>query len=199
MAKGQKIRFLGWFFLVLGIISVFWHVVVQDWRYAVWFCNHAMIIVGIAVLNRNRFWLTAMLNWALVPVSLWVIDFVGKLVFGVYIFKITEYMFVEPWWRHFLGFQHLFTIPLMLYALYLLGKPMKNAWVGTAFHGAVLWIISYFLITPDYNINCAHTSCVPMIIPQTPLYAVLWPIIAIAMFFITNWFLIWLALTSRRS
>lgn len=189
MKKEVKIRFLGWFFLFLGLISVFWHVVVQDWRYAVWFCNHAMIITGIALLNKNRFWLTAMLNWALIPVSLWVIDFVGKIIFGKFLFGITEYMFVEPWWKHFLGFQHLITVPLMLYALFLLRKPDKNAWIGTTFHGAVLWLISYFLITPDYNVNCVHETCVSFL--RSQYYVVLWPFVAVLMFLLTNWFLVW--------
>ena len=191
MAQSQKIRFLGWFFLVLGIISVFWHVIIQDWRYAVWFCNHAMIITGLAVLHKNKFWLTAMLNWALIPVSLWIIDFLGKLLFGTYLLRITEYMFVEQWWKHLLGYQHFITVPLMLYALWMLGRPAKNAWLGTTIHGAILWVISYFLITPDYNVNCAHTSCVPMLIPQVSWYPVLWVVVAVIMFFLTNWFLVW--------
>jgi hypothetical protein len=198
MKKVQKIRFLGWFFLVLGIVSVFWHVLIQDWRYAVWFCNHAMIVVGLAVLNKNKFWLTAMLNWAVIPVSLWMIDFLSKLLFGMYLFRITEYMFVEGWWRHLLGFQHLFTVPLMLYTLYLLGKPVKNAWLGTTLHGSILWIIAYFFITPDYNVNCAHETCVPAIIPGFAAYPYVWPFIAIVMFIVTNWFLVWVFRRVRR-
>ena len=79
----------------------------------------------------------------------------------------------------------------MLYALHLLGKPEKNAWLATTAHGAVLWIISYFFITPDYNVNCAHEPCLQLLTMQN--YAYVWPLIAVVMFFVTNWFLVWLS------
>lgn len=193
MAQQQKeavLDVLGWLFLALGILSVFWHTAFGRWQYAVWFCNHAMLIAGIAVLLRSRFWLTAMLNWALIPVSAWAIDFIARLFFGVFVFRITEYMFVDQWWKHLLSLQHLFTVPLMLYALHLLGKPSPRAWLGTGAYGLALWITSYFLITPDYNINCAHEACVPWL--ALPGYAFVWPLIALATFLATNLFLVWL-------
>jgi hypothetical protein len=175
---------LGWFFLVLGIVSVITHVFFGNWRYTVWFCNHSMIITGIAVLCRNRFWLTAMLNWSLIPLSLWTIDFIGKVVFNVSILGMTEYMFVGLGWMNIVGLQHLFTVPLMLYSLYLLGKPSPKAWLGTTLHAAILGVISYFFITADYNINCAHTACKPM--QWLPYYIVLWPVVAVLLFYISN-------------
>jgi hypothetical protein len=191
MAKKELILdILGWFFIALGLVSVISHVVFGNWRYAVWFCNHAMIITGIAVLCRNRFWLTAMLNWSLIPVSLWAIDFVGKVLFDVYIFGMTEYMFVGIGWMNIIGLQHLFTVPLMLYAMHLIGKPSQNAWLGTTLHAAILWVVSYFFITPDYNINCAHTACQPM--QWLPYYTVLWPVVAVLLFYISNKLLVWI-------
>lgn len=202
MVKHQKkeriLNILGWVFLALGIIAVIWFFGIRDWRYGVWFCNHAMIIVGLSVLKRNRFWLTAMLNIGLIPVSAWLIDFIGKLFFDVHLFGITRYMFEGSPWTHLISLQHLFTVPLMLYALYLLGKPHKNAWIGTSVYGAVLWFISYFFITPDYNINCVYSACPGL--PALPNYVMLFPIFAIAGFFLTNLFLVWLfsALAAKR-
>ncbi len=193
MAKSKKEKILdvlGWFFLALGLITFFWYALIRDWRYAVWFCNHAMIIVGLAILKRNRFWLTAMLNWALIPVGLWIIDFLVRLLFGVHLFRITEYMFQRPWWQDLLSLQHLVTVPLMLWAMYLLGRPHARAWLGTAIHGAVLWVISYFLISPDYNINCVYETCARVL--AIPNYVLWWPIIAVTIFFVTNKLLVWL-------
>ncbi len=187
--KERVLDFLGWLFLLLGIGSVIGHIVFQNWKYAVWFCNHAMIITGLAVLFRNRFWLTAMLNWAVIPVSVWAIDFIVRTVFGVFIFGVTTYMFEGPVWNNLMSLQHLFTVPLMLYTMYLLGKPAKNAWLGTTIHGIILWIISYYLITPDYNVNCVHHSCT--MLGWLPYYVILWPLIGILMFYVTNKFLVW--------
>ncbi len=189
MAKKERVLdILGLIFIVLGLISVISHVFFGNWRYAVWFCNHAMIIAGIAVLCRNRFWLTAMLNWALIPVGIWTIDFISALIFGYFPFGITQYMFEEP--VQIISLQHLFTVPLMLYAMHLLGKPARRAWVGTTIHGIIIWIISYFFITPDYNVNCAHHACT--LLKWLPYYVVLWPLVAVLMFFVTNKFLVWI-------
>ncbi|MEM4247172.1 MAG: hypothetical protein QXR48_00395 [Candidatus Woesearchaeota archaeon] len=188
MAKKERVlNFLGWIFIALGLVSVITHVVFGNWRYAVWFCNHAMIISGLAIMYKNRFWLTAMLNWSLIPVSMWTIDFVSKVLFGIFPFGITQYMFEGP--IQIISLQHLFTVPLMLYAMHLLGRPTKWAWLGTTAHGIILWIISYFFITPDYNVNCAHQACT--LLKGLPYYVALWPFIAILMFFVTNKFLVW--------
>lgn len=177
-------KYLGLFFILLGIITLFWHIFVLDWRYVFWFCNHAMLIVGWALLKKNRFWLTAMLNWSIIPVSLWVVDFLSKLLFGFYIFGITSYMFAQPFWKNIVSLQHLFTVPLMLYALWLVGKPHPRAWIGTTLHGTTLWLISYFFIRQDYNVNCVHKACVSFL--DWPNYAFWWIIVGITMFFATN-------------
>lgn len=188
MTKKERILdILGWIFLVLGLVSVSWYLFFSRWQYAVWFCNHAMIITGIAVLCRNRFWVTAMLNWSLIPVSIWAIDFISGVIFNYFPFGITQYMFEGP--LQIISLQHLFTVPLMLYTMHLLGKPAKWAWLGTTAHGIILWIISYFIITPDYNVNCVHTACT--LLKGLPYYTILWPLTAILMFFVTNWFLVW--------
>jgi hypothetical protein len=187
--KNRIIHSLGWFFLVLGTITAGWYALFSKWQYAFWFCNHAMIITGIAILKKNNYLLTAMLNWSLLPVSAWIIDFLSRLLFGIHPLGITEYMFFGNWWARLLSLQHLITVPLMLYALWLVGRPDKKAWAGTTIHGIILWMISYFLITPDYNVNCVHQACTT-ILQTLPAYQLLWPIIAFVMFFGTNWVLV---------
>lgn len=182
---------LGWVFLAMGITSVVWHVGFLKWQYAVWFCNHSMLITGTAVLLRNRFWLTAMLNWSVVPITIWVVDFIGKVLFNTHIFNVTNYMFEGPSWGHIISMQHLFAVPLMLYALILMGKPNKWAWLGTLLQSAILFVLSYFYITPDYNINCVHTACISWL-EWLPAYPAAWFILTALMFFATNWALVWI-------
>lgn len=192
MAKKEVILdALGCIFLAMGITSVVFHVFFQRWEYAVWFCNHSMLITGTAVLLRNRFWLTAMLNWSVVPITIWVVDFTGKVFFNAYVFKVTEYMFEGPVLGHIISMQHLFAVPLMLYALFLMGKPHKWAWLGTLLQSSILFVLSYFFITPDYNINCTHTACISWL-NNLPYYPVSWFILTAVMFFATNWLLVWI-------
>lgn len=160
------------------------------WQYVVWFCNHAMLIVGLSLLFKNRFWLTAMLNWAIIPVTLWAVDFLSKVLFGVFPFKVTDYLFEGPFWLHVISLQHLITVPLMLYAMWLLGRPHKWAWTGTALHGMLLLFISYFFIRPDFNVLCAHSSCVPSIVPDGPYYLLRWTLTSAGIFIITNFMLV---------
>jgi hypothetical protein len=189
--KELVLDILGWIFIIMGVASVGWHVIFLKWEYAIWFCNHSMLITGTAVLMRNRFWLTAMLNWSVIPITVWMIDFIGKLFFNVYIFRVTEYMFEGPSWGHIISMQHLFAVPLMIYALYLLGKPDKWAWLGTLLQSAILFSISYFFITPDYNINCAHTACISWL-QNLPHYPIVWFLLTLGMFIVTNWLLVWI-------
>lgn len=184
MDKNKWLNIIGIFFIILGLVSIsriFWGV----WQNVFWWCDHAVLIMGIAVLLRNKFWLTAELNIALIPQFLWSLDFFSKLIFDKFIFGFTAYMFDGGVIFKLLSYQHLFVFILAFIALFLLGKPPKFAWLGSLAHGTILFI-SGLLIPLEYNINCVHKNCLGF---QTPYPFLFWFFCFFVMVFLTNYLL----------
>ncbi len=187
MKKERILNIIGIIFLILGIASlsrVFF--TVATWQNVFWWCDHAVLIMGLAILFRNRFWLTAELNIALIPQFLWSIDFFSKLFFNKFIFGFTAYMFEGHWAFKLLSYQHLFVFILALIALILLGNADKRAWIGSLIHGIFLFIAG-LLIPAYYNINCVHKNCLNF---QAEPYFLVWWALFIVMVLITNFILV---------
>ena len=108
MKKNLILNIIGTIFIILGLLSlsrIFF--VTAIWQNVFWWCDHAVLILGLAILFRNTFWLTAELNIALLPQILWSFDFFSKVFFNKFIFGVTAYMFEGPWAFKILSYQHL--------------------------------------------------------------------------------------------
>ena len=187
MKKGVILNIIGTIFIILGIASlsrIFFPA--ATWQNVFWWCDHAAIIIGLAILFRSRFWLTAELNIMLIPQVLWTIDFLSKVFFNKFVFGFTAYMFEGPWTFKLLSYQHLFMFILALIALFMMGKADKKAWIGSFIHGIFLFITG-LLIPAYYNINCVHKNCLGF---QAEPYVLVWWTLFIAMVLITNFILV---------
>ena len=187
MKKDVVLNIIGVIFLILGIIS-FSRIFILGavWQNVFWWCDHAGIIVGLAILFRNSFWLTAELNIAIIPQILWSMDFLSKTFFDKFIFGFTAYMFEGHWALKFLSYQHLFMFILAIVALFMMGKANKKAWIGSIIHGVIIFITG-LLIPASYNINCAHRSCLGF---EAHPYPLVWWALFLAIVFVTNFILV---------
>lgn len=173
----KKEDLIGTIFILIGIMPLLTFFFFSRIEYTAWFSNHSFIIMGIAVLFRSRFWVFAELLIGLIPELLWTADYFWKSVTGNYLIGVTEYMFTPTGgfdWFHFYSLQHILFVPAALYALWVLGGPVKNAWQGSVMHGAGLWILGWML-DPELNINCVREACAW----NVPHYQIMWPIAAI--------------------
>ncbi|MEM3126853.1 MAG: hypothetical protein QW331_02180 [Candidatus Woesearchaeota archaeon] len=95
--------------------------------YFFWLSNHISFFIGLAILFKSSFWLTAELSIAFVGELGWIVDFLSKLIFGVYLFGSTEYMFspTYPTTLYWASMNHLIILPFGLAALFLLKKADK--------------------------------------------------------------------------
>lgn len=190
MYKREKERIafiIGIFLILIGLINVYFHYVTNSTIILLWFCDHIALLAGILILLRKRYWLNVAINLGLVPVLFWIADYVSQMFFNYRLFGVVDYMFQETNRAIFLLYhQHLFVVPLMILALWLLGGAV-NSWKGSIGYAVVL-LLSSFLTSSDYNINCVHKVCIS-IFPDNIIFILLqYVFIALAAVF-SNWLL----------
>lgn len=174
----EKRVLTGWLLIAIGLTPVLTFLLFSRWEYIAWFSNHAFIIMGVALLLRSPFWLFAELCLGAVSESAWTLDFLWRVFTGEHLWGLTEYMFKNGGfdWLHLYSLQHILFVPAAVYALYLLGGPVKRAWLGSFAHGLVIIGVSYNLAT-ELNLNCVFYACAF----DMPFYAITWPLLQAAM------------------
>lgn len=177
----MKKRLLGWILLLIGLTPFLTFLLFGRPQYIVWFSNHTFIILGLAVLFNSRFWVFAELCLGAIPELVWSFDFLWQFFTGVSPLGITTYMFKNGNfdWLHLYSLQHILFVPVALYALYLLGGPVRQAWLGSLAQGIVMFGLS-LPFGSDFNINCVFYKCTW----DLPFYEFTWPIFMIAHIFI---------------
>jgi hypothetical protein len=175
---------IGIFFLITGVFQFIVPRLSGNYVHFAWFSSHVIILLGVAILLRSRFLLTAELCIALIPETLWSIDFLWKLFLNKYFIGITQYMFEQKFnFVILINLEHLLIVPLGLVALRYLCMD-KNGWRGSLIHVLVLLVVG-FIAGPTYNINCVFKSCIP-IFENLGNYTILWPIIVFTMIFLSS-------------
>jgi len=184
MAKkkvNDKTQIWGWIFLLIGLTPVIVWIVFDRPQYIAWFSNHTFIILGLALLFKSRFWAFAELCLGAIPELVWSTDFLYSVFTGKQLWGFTAYMFKNGTFDllHLYSLQHILFIPAAIYAMYLLGGPVKKAWIGSIAHGVVMWGAS-FMFPFDFNINCVYHKC----IFDLPNYQIAWPLFMIVHIFV---------------
>ena len=187
MKRQQKeyiLQCIGVVLITWSLLNIFFTVRDGSWQHVFWLSNHIGLVLGSAVLLRKSYWITAELALGFVGEMGWSVDYVGKILFDIHILGSTSYLFVEgyPSTLFFSTLQHLFIIPLGVWALWLLAKPEPAAWKGALFHACVLLLIS-FPFGVSLNLNCFLESCVSWI-PTFPWYPLFWMIVYFGVFVI---------------
>lgn len=179
---------VGVFLIILGLINLYFHFINDIEILMLWYCDHIMILGGIAILLKNRYWLTALINVGLFPVLFWIIDYISQAFFKYNLLDIVTYLFEETNRALFLLYhQHLFIIPLMILALWFLGGAVK-AWKGSLLYGSILILIS-LLANPVYNLNCVSRPCL-MFLPSNFISIIIQFALMFIGILVTNWLLI---------
>ncbi len=169
--KGDWLNIIGVFLIVLGIVHLIQTILAVEPIHVFWLCNHVLVFMGIAILFRSSFWLTAEFLILFLGQFIWIINFV---------FRIFNSAFVVVDYRIGLipVLVHLLTLPLAFVAILLLMKKEKFAWTGSLLHAVILMpFVLYF--GSYYNLNCLFEPCVTWI-PNFALY----PFFIFAIYFV---------------
>ena len=83
-----------------------------------WFCYLGLVLIGIGIFMGNGGLIGSQIAILGIPLIIWDVDFIYRAIFGAPLLGITNYLFVNrPILSQLISAQHLFTLPLALYAL----------------------------------------------------------------------------------
>ncbi len=161
MKKDLFLKVIGVLYLIWGVASVM-NTIFGNTGLApiLWMSYIGMFLLGIGILRRDSFLIASQINILAIPYLLWTIDFFYALINGVTLFNIVDYFFVPgPLIGKIIGLQHLVTIPISLYAIYLIGLKRKDAWKLSFVQLVIVFFATLLLTSPDSNVNCVFETC----------------------------------------
>jgi len=186
--KNIILNLIGILYIILGVGAIINTIYIElGLAPILWLCYIGVILIGIGFLMKNYLLVLSQLNILAIPLLFWNIDFYSILLTGNSLFGITEYFFISgPLIGKIISSQHLFTIPLAIYTIYLI-KIKSNAWLISFFQITIVFFITRLISSPDQNINCVFKSC--MNIQFTGFYPLIWFIGFFVIIFVTNFIL----------
>ncbi len=192
MKKRNKIiilNLLGTYFLVLGIIAIvksLYRGVPSQILYA---CYIGTILIGIGILTKTSFIVLSQVYILAIPLLIWDVDFIHWLIFNRPLWGITDYFFFDfsATIDKFVTLQHLYTVPLAIYAVKLIGVKRKDAWKWSFIQLILMFVAVTALSPPELNVNCVFASCID--INYWLPYNIIWFLVSFSMTSITALFL----------
>ena len=191
IGKVDKIilNLIGIFFILLGVIGILNYVRQGEYQIILWFCYLGMILLGTGILKRNSFLIVSQLNILAIPLILWSIDYIYYLINAESLLGLAGYFFVlESALQKVISSQHVFTLPLALYALYRIGVKRKDAWKVSIPLIIGFYFASILFTSEALNINCVYRSCFSFSFPGP--HNIMWFVSAFLMIFISNFILV---------
>jgi hypothetical protein len=189
LTKNNKIflNILGIVLITIAILAVYKTLKRGNLEGILWFCYLGLFLIGVGILLRNDTILASQLNILAIPLIVWAIDFFSYfLLGGKTIFGITEYMFIQgPIVGKVISLQHIFTIPLSLYALKLIKLKNKSTWKISIIQLMGIYLAVILFTSPEKNINCVYASCLN-ILSTNEFYPLIWIFSTILLIYSTN-------------
>lgn len=160
-AKIKILNFIGVFFIILGVGAILEAVYNKSFSLIFWLCYMGLILIGIGCLTKNYLLIVSQLNILTIPLVFWNIDFFYFLLTNKTLFGIVDYFFNPgPLISRIISLQHLFTIPLSIYSLYLIKINKNYSLIISFFQIAIIFFITKSTASPEENINCVFKSCI---------------------------------------
>lgn len=177
---------IGVFFLILGILAIANAVYTRNPAQILYMCYIGLIIIGIGILTKRSFIIMSQIYILAIPLFVWSIDFLYWIIFNQPFLGITDYFFINPGFDlgKIISLQHLFTIPIAIYAASLIGIKRKDAWKLSFIQIILVYLLVRFISPPELNINCVFEPCIDLY--PGPSYRLVWFIAIFSMTFITS-------------
>jgi hypothetical protein len=194
--RGVVLNFVGLVFIFFGSMGIVNAIYFGRYVQILWFCYIGLILMGVGVLKRSSYLVGSQLNILLIPLIFWSVDFI-YLLFGKGSFLgIADYMF---WEGHILpkiiSLQHLFSVPLALYSIYLIGLKRKDMWKFSFAEVSIIYFASYLFSIGGRNINCTFVPCINVAVPG--FYPFVWFFVMFIIILVTNFLVVYLFTRKR--
>jgi len=190
MNKNLVLYILGAVYLFLGALSIIHGFDAAGLANIFWISYSSLLILGIGFLKKDDFLIAGMLNVITIPFLIWSVDFIYYFITNSPLWGITDYFFEieRTHLAQFITLQHLFTIPIGIFALFLVGLKRKDAWKFSIGYTLFIFLFSFLLSNPGQNINCVYESCFPFSFGF--IYQIEWFIGYLVMIFFINFLLV---------
>jgi hypothetical protein len=189
---------LGLFFMFVGFYSIYFNFNYDDLSLIFWFCYVGSIVIGLGFIFKKNNLVVSQLNILLVPLFVWSVDFFYELFFGVPLWGFSSYFFEEGnFLRRLVILQHVYTIPISLFALMRKSYFSRNIWVISFLESLILFIFTRIFVQ-DENVNWVLNKF-PGIITNYFLYVLLWIFGLFIFTYLTNFFLYKLFIQNKKS
>jgi hypothetical protein len=179
------LNILGAFFLLLGILAISNSLYIKNPMQIFWMCYISLLIIGVGILTRNSFLIMSQVYILAIPVLIWNVDFLYQLIFQKPLWGLTNYFFYDRALNlgKFISLQHLYTVPIALYMVHLIGLKRRDAWKWSFVQTFFVYVAVSLLTTAETNINCVFNPCINIYfgIP----YRLTWFLIFFTMIFVT--------------
>lgn len=184
---------LGIYFILLGIAAIILSFYNHNPSQILYACYVGLILIGIGILTKKSSIILSQVYLLAIPILIWDIDFVHWIIFKGPLWGITDYFFSNPpaILGNFVSLQHLYLVPLSIYALILMGVKRKDAWKWSLIELVIIYIAVLAFSTSALNVDCAFHPCVNINfgIP----YPIVWFLVSFSMIGVTaiilNYFL----------
>lgn len=187
--NSRVVEVIGIVLVVIGAMSFFNSVfILNNSGQVFWFCYSALFLSGIGILRKDGVMVVSQLNILLIPLIIWNIDFFYFIIVGRPLLGITNYFFVSGLsLGKVLTLQHVITIPLTLFCLYLIKVMERCAWKLSLIQIFIFYFLSLLLTDPLQNVNCVFRFCGQ--ISPIPLYPLAWFGGFVVMILVSNYIL----------
>ena len=197
--KRLIINLIGFFYLLFGVSAIVNTIYQNNSAPLLWFCYVGMILLGIGALRKDSLLVASQLNILAIPLIVWTIDLIYGLIMGQTLFGVVDYFFLPgPLLGKIISLQHLFTIPLGIYLLFLVKLKRKDAWKLSFVTLIILFLITRIFTLEIDNINCVYQSCINYSIGNG-IYPFIWFAVSFLGVFITNKIIIKFLKKSKKS
>lgn len=166
-------------FAVFLICAFIFYFNSQLYKGLLWICYPVLTLIIIGIFLKKSNLILSQVIIIMIPDLLWIIDFVGILITGNSLLGIAKYFFYEgSLLKKMITLQHLFTLPLSIWALSLI-KIKKNHKVLLISFAELFFFLILGMFPAMGGINCfpAAATCTSFIFPEIVSYPLLWLIV----------------------
>lgn len=183
------LRLLGTLFSAWGAAAIFVSFSEGNFDQIFWSCYIGLLLIGVGILSLNSRLIGSQLSILAIPLILWNIDFISYLIFRDTLFGVTDYLFLSQRLlvSNIISLQHLFTLPLALYTMYLIGVKRTDFWKISVMQMTFLYFIVFLNTNPEQNISCVFSPCLNIELGLP--YTLTWFLVSFAIIFLTNFLL----------
>ncbi len=184
--KSFVLTVIGTIYITLGVLAFYNAIRYAETAGILWFSYIAFFLIGLGIITRNSYLIASQINILLISYIFWNIDFFYILITSNSLWGITNYFFSPgPLLSKIITLQHLFTIPVSLFSIYLIKLKRKDFWKFSLVQITIFFFIIRIIGSMEENVNCVFENCLPLDLSFVP-YPLAWFLAHIIMIFLTT-------------